>query len=157
MRLLCSVLFTATKKARLSNTSSGSPEQTVTEKQESKRKRKNLTKEQLEILESVYEKDKYPHIDDRIKLEKPTNLSEDRIQVWFQNRRAKERKRLEAEKLQQYFESSRKVSDEYQGNGVDARNTRIKKEQSPIRKNSSSDISENGESDSLCFNESPTK
>ena len=148
----------ATKKARLSNTSSGSPEQTVTEKQESKRKRKNLTKEQLEILESVYEKDKYPHIDDRIKLEKPTNLTEDRIQVWFQNRRAKDRKRLEAEKLQQYFENSRKDSEEYQGTGTDARNSKpIKKEKSPIRKNSNSDISENGESDSLGFSESSAK
>ena len=142
---------------RLSSASRGSPEQTATEKQDSKRKRKNLTKEQLEILESVYEKDKYPHIDDRIKLEKPTNLTEDRIQVWFQNRRAKDRKRLEAEKLQQYFENSQKATEECKENSTDAKNTTIKTEHSPDRRNSGSEISDNGESDSLSLNESLTE
>lgn len=138
---------------RLSNSSTGSPEQSVCpEKQDClKRKRKNLTKEQLEILESVYEKDKYPHLDDRLRLEKPTKLTEDRIQVWFQNRRAKDRKRMEAEKLQQYFENSQTVTGECKENKGNAK----KIEHSPVRKNSGSDTSENGESDS--FNESPTK
>ena len=105
-----------TKKARLSTnaTTSLTAEQIATsERQDAKRKRKNLTKEQLEILESVYEKEKYPHMDDRIKLEKPTNLTEDRIQVWFQNRRAKDRKKMEAEKLQQCLENTSVLKDDY--------------------------------------------
>ena len=148
--------FSVSKKPRLLET--GSPEQTTTEKQESKRKRKNLTKEQLEILESVYEKDKYPHIDDRIKLEKPTNLTEDRIQVWFQNRRAKDRKKLEAQKLQQYYvESRRKVSEEFREDVADGTKFANKKELGHIRKHSGSDLSENDESDSLGFSDSPSK
>ncbi|KAJ7378226.1 Mix paired-like homeobox [Desmophyllum pertusum] len=154
----------ATKKIRLSNASTSSPETAVSEKQESKRKRKNLTKEQLEILEAVYAKDKYPHIEDRLKLEEPTKLTEDRIQVWFQNRRAKDRKKLEAEKLQQYFAiNSQKVIDECEGSDdIDAKNAsdsptkatqRIKRENS----NSSSDISDNGEFDNLSFSESQTE
>lgn len=148
--------FSVSKKPRLLET--GSPEQTTTEKQESKRKRKNLTKEQLEILESVYEKDKYPHIDDRIKLEKPTNLTEDRIQVWFQNRRAKDRKKLEAQKLQQYYvERRRKVSEEFREDVADGTKFANKKEPGHKRKNSGSDLSENDESDSLGFSDSPSK
>lgn len=143
---------------RLSNVSTSSPESAVAEKQESKRKRKNLTKEQLEILEAVYAKDKYPHIEERLKLEEPTRLTEDRIQVWFQNRRAKDRKKLEAEKLQQYFENSRVEG--YGANGVDLKNAQscspTKAAQSPARKhsNSSTDISDN---DSLSCNGSPTQ
>ena len=112
----------------------------------------------MEILESVYEKDKYPHIDDRIKLEKPTNLTEDRIQVWFQNRRAKDRKKLEAQKLQQYYvERRRKVSEEFREDVADGTKFANKKEPGHIRKNSGSDLSENDESDSLGFNDSPSK
>ncbi|XP_068685040.1 diencephalon/mesencephalon homeobox protein 1-A-like [Montipora foliosa] len=110
------LIAAVTKKARLSTnaTTSLTAEQIATsERQDAKRKRKNLTKEQLEILESVYEKEKYPHMDDRIKLEKPTNLTEDRIQVWFQNRRAKDRKKMEAEKLQQCLENTSVLKDDY--------------------------------------------
>lgn len=151
------LIVAAAKKLRLSSTSTGSPEQAVKEKQDAKRKRKNLTKEQLEILESVYEKDKYPHMDDRTKLEKPTNLTEDRIQVWFQNRRAKDRKKMEAEKLHQYFENSQKMTEECKKNGKQARKMVIKTEGNSDRRNSGSETSDNGESDNLSFNESPTK
>jgi len=142
----------------LSNASTSSPEAAVNEKQESKRKRKNLTKEQLEILEAVYARDKYPHIEERLKLERPTKLTEDRIQVWFQNRRAKDRKKIEAEKLQQYFENNQAA--EYEGNGVDSGNapsySPTKATQSPERKNSNSgsDISD---IENLSCGESPTE
>ena len=133
---------------RLSNATTSSPEAAVNDKQESKRKRKNLTKEQLEILEAVYARDKYPHIEERLKLEGPTKLAEDRIQVWFQNRRAKDRKKIEAEKLQQSFENNQIAGCE--GSGVDSKNapssySPTKSTLSPERKNSnsSSDISDN--------------
>ena len=144
---------------RLSNASTSSPEGAVNEKQESKRKRKNLTKEQLEILEAVYARDKYPHIEERLKLEGPTKLSEDRIQVWFQNRRAKDRKKIEAEKLQQYVENNQVT--ECEGNGVHSKNapsqySPTKSSQSPERKNSNSgsDISDN---ENLSSGGSPTE
>ncbi|EDO45238.1 predicted protein, partial [Nematostella vectensis] len=57
-----------------------------------KRKRRNLTKRQQKILETAYSTIKYPTIEDRQRLETSTQLSEDRIQVWFQNRRAKDRR-----------------------------------------------------------------
>ena len=143
---------------RLSNVSTGSPESAATERQESKRKRKNLTKDQLEILEAVYAKDKYPHIEERLKLEEPTRLTEDRIQVWFQNRRAKDRKKLEAEKLQRYLENN-----QVEGCETDSADTKsalsyspTSSTQCPSRKHSSSstDASDN---DSLSCNGSPTQ
>lgn len=143
---------------RLSNVPTSSPESAATEKQESKRKRKNLTKDQLEILEAVYAKDKYPHIEERLKLEEPTRLTEDRIQVWFQNRRAKDRKKLEAEKLQRYFENNQVEGCET--NSADTKNalsySPTSSAQSPSRKhsNSSTDASDN---DSLSCNGSPTQ
>lgn len=146
---------------RLSNASTSSPEAAVNERQaESKRKRKNLTKEQLEILEAVYARDKYPHIEERLKLEGPTKLTEDRIQVWFQNRRAKDRKRIEVEKLQQHLENNQIAKCE--GSGVDTKiapsysPAKSRSTQSPERKNSnsSSDISDN---ENLSCSGSPTE
>lgn len=64
----------------------------TSDKYDQKRKRRNLTKRQQEILEKAYYTTKYPHIDERLRLSKATQLTEDRIQIWFQNRRAKDRR-----------------------------------------------------------------
>ncbi|XP_069499130.1 homeobox expressed in ES cells 1 [Ambystoma mexicanum] len=54
-----------------------------------RRPRTAFTRSQIETLEGIFRLNSYPGIDIREELADKLDLDEDRIQIWFQNRRAK--------------------------------------------------------------------
>ncbi|XP_029456785.1 homeobox expressed in ES cells 1 isoform X2 [Rhinatrema bivittatum] len=54
-----------------------------------RRPRTAFSRSQIEMLETVFRMNSYPGIDIREELAHKLDLDEDRIQIWFQNRRAK--------------------------------------------------------------------
>ncbi|CAF3710746.1 unnamed protein product [Rotaria sp. Silwood1] len=57
-----------------------------------RRYRSSFTNEQIEILEEFFSHTPYPDVTTRENLSKHLNIEENRIQVWFSNRRARTRK-----------------------------------------------------------------
>ena len=73
----------------------------------SRRRRTKFTNEQLAILEKTFTHgSKFPSPGERMRLETRTGLSKEKISVWFQNRRAKEKREKNQEESNKETEES---------------------------------------------------
>merc|ERR1719264_2446844 len=58
-----------------------------------RRQRTHFTSQQLQELESLFQRNRYPDMGMRVEIAMYTCLNEQKIRIWFKNRRAKWRKR----------------------------------------------------------------
>ena len=65
---------------------------------EKKKKRQRTSPEQLSILEQIFQGNRTPDYETRARLSKQLGMTPRRIQIWFQNKRAKMKKIQQEEK-----------------------------------------------------------